>query len=362
MLNIQKNSRCLLLLLVFSLSFPNMVFGARELNLKNENMNVQYVEFSESENIGIKNFEINQFGKEKNVDAESRIEDFEITNDGVLNSYSGNAKKVIIPNSVKVINLGVFWEHCEIEEIVFSSELTVIEDFAFYGCENIKYVELNGKIQKVGRAVFYNCKNLKRVFIGKNVSEIGECALFGCDSVSELVVDKDNKVYSSYNSMLLSKDKTELIYCPATVEGVVKLHENLEKIATNAFFNCTKITKVVSNDKLKYIDEYAFYNCCNLVEFTFGKEIKKVRSKAFECCCLLKEVVFPDTVTYVGASVLAGGAENIKVTFLNQNTVIGESDDDKIFSRDQIVTIYGYENSTAQFYAEKNKRNFVIVK
>ena len=347
MLNMQKNSKYVLFILVLSVFFSSMVVGAEKLDLKNTS---------------IENSEISKLDKETNVNVESKIEDFEINKDGVLNSYAGNAKKVIIPDSVKIINPGVFWGHNEIEEIIFSSELIAIEDFAFYDCEKIKLVELNGKIKKLGRAVFYNCKNLKRVFIGKNVSEIGECALFGCDSVSELVVDKENKVYSSYNSMLLSKDKTELIYCPATVEGVVKLHENLEKIATNAFFNCTKITKVVSNDKLKYIDEYAFYNCCNLKEFKFGKEIKKIRSKAFEGCKLLENMVFPDTVTYVGASVLAGGAENIKVTFLNQNTVIGESDDDKIFSRDQIVTIYGYENSTAQFYAEKNKCNFVIVK
>ena len=347
MLNAQKTFKRLSMCLLSSLSFQSLAFGLESTN------------FNDVDN---ENFEVSELREQKKIEAESKSEDFKVSEDGVLTCYFGDAKKVIVPDTVKVIGSGVFWEHNEIEEIVFSDELTTIEDFAFYGCENIKSLKLGGKIQGIGRAAFYNCKNLKEIFIGENVSEIGECALFGCDNVTKFTVDENNKTYSSYNSMLYSKDKTELIYCPATVSGVVKLHEDLEKIATNAFFNCTKITKVISNDKLKYIDEYAFYNCCNLKEFKFGKEIKKIRSKAFEGCKLLENMVFPDTVTYVGASVLVGGAKNIKVTFLNKNTVIGENDDDKIFSCDQNVTIYGYEDSTAQTYAEKNKRDFVVIK
>ncbi len=284
----------------------------------------------------------------------NRPEDFKTDEEGNLIDYSGNVKNVIIPDTVKKINFGVFLEHHEIESVYMPEGLVCIDEYAFYNCTNLKKVVLPESLTTLNRLAFGDCRNLKIVYIGKNVKEIGEFVFWGCDNLYYIEVNEDNEHYSDCDGIVYSKNKNTLVCCPPGRDGTVLLPEDVLTISAYAFFDCDKIERVETGDNLMYIDEAAFFGCDKLAGVKLGKKIKKIRSAAFEGCKSLIEFVVPESVTEFGSTMFVNCPALTKVTFLNKDIKIA----DKTFSGTDKVKIFGLEGSTAEKYAEFHKLAF----
>ena len=84
-------------------------------------------------------------------------------------------------------------------------------------------------------------------------------------------MNKENKVYSSVDGYLLSKDKeTLLIFPPGKAnENFTLLPPSIVKIGDYAFYDCTKLTNVTIPNKVTTIGKRAFGLCKNLNTVTF---------------------------------------------------------------------------------------------
>lgn len=84
-----------------------------------------------------------------------------------------NENTLIIPDGTLTIPKQEY-KNCDFQKVVFPESLQLIEDEAFYGCENLKFIKLPKGLKKIGTAAFKDCKMIQEIFIPGGVKEIGE--------------------------------------------------------------------------------------------------------------------------------------------------------------------------------------------
>lgn len=85
--------------------------------------------------------------------------------DGILLSYSGTERKVVIPDEVIVIKEGLFRGNSNVESVVIPSGIT-----------------------RIGNGVFYNCVNLRSIKVPKHLSKYIDIAGINRKKVNVILV------------------------------------------------------------------------------------------------------------------------------------------------------------------------------
>ena len=215
----------------------------------------------------------------------------------VLYPNGKSDKKYIIPDSVKTINRCAFNNCTELTEITIPDSVTNIEDFAFYGCTNLKSIEIPNTITDIKDGMFFGCSALTSISIPDSVTNIEENAFWNCTGLTEIIIPN-----------------------------------SVTNIGYNAFSGCTGLTEIIIPDSVISIKAYAFKNCTGLTSITI-----------------------PASVTSIDDSAFSGCTELTSITIKNPECEIGDSTD----TISNTAAIYGYDDSTAQAYAEKYNRKFV---
>ena len=145
------------------------------------------------------------------------------------------------------------------------------------------------------------------------------------------------------------------IEIPSEIDGVA-----VTSIGKSAFFYCESLTSVTIPDSVTSIGSYAFSGCEALTSITIPDSVTTIGWSTFHSCKSLTSVTIPNSVTIISNNAFAGCEALTSVTIETPNCEIYDSaytisNSDENFTG----TIYGYENSTAQAYAEKYDRKFV---
>lgn len=106
-------------------------------------------------------------------------------------------EKIIIPATVKAIGEGAFSLCKNLKTVIFeeNSQLTCIENHAFYQCVNLENIELPDSLISINQTAFYECENLKNIFIPKNVKIIENSAFFDA-GLTEIIFEDDSECES----------------------------------------------------------------------------------------------------------------------------------------------------------------------
>lgn len=158
----------------------------------------------------------------------------------------------------------------------------------------------------------------------------------------------------------------------------VIIENGVTNIGGYAFCDCVNLTSITIPDSVTNIGDLAFHSCSSLTSITISEGVTSIGRAAFADCKNLTSITIPDSVTSIGDSAFRFTSltsvtipesvksigkdtfEGCKLTSIrinNPECVIGDSSD-TIFEN---ATIYGYEGSTAQAYAEKYERKFVSI-
>lgn len=234
-------------------------------------------------------------------------------------------KKIVIPESVTEIGENAFRNCAGIEEITFGKNIRRINRNAFRECnglkkivfqENEKEIEVNGDLRKYPVTIeygsFWCCGSLEEVILSSNVTEIGDYAFCGCNSLEELNLPEGVR-HLGYEFIAGTKIKSLRI--PSTVgssgtnnsldggalndcdiEEII-FAEGTEYIPGNICWNRvenTSLKKIVLPESVTEIGESAFRNCSGVEEIIFGKDIRKIDRGAFRGCNGLKKIVFQE--------------------------------------------------------------------
>lgn len=112
----------------------------------------------------------------KQAKPSARIEETEVLKgfvimDSVLKAYTGNAKKVVIPQSVTGIGNSAFKNCKNINSVIIPNSVTSIGDTAFLNCSGLIFVNIPNSVTAIGNKAFYGCDNLMFVSISNKQFE-----------------------------------------------------------------------------------------------------------------------------------------------------------------------------------------------
>ncbi len=228
--------------------------------------------------------------------------------------------KLVLPETVKTIGYSAFAGCTALTEFTIPASVTYIESNIFSGNTNMttvyynstysSYSNLGGNITKVvfngsyvPKRACYGCSNIKEVEFGSNVTEIGSEAFENCSGLTKIVIP----------------------------EGVVSIGERA--------FYYSNISEISLPSSLISIGKYAFYSS-NIESITIPYGVTSIGDYAFAYCGKLKTVNLPDTVTSIGSYAFSNCHSLKSITIPKGLTEISSS----MFSHSGLTSIVIPEN------------------
>lgn len=175
------------------------------------------------------------------------------------------------------------------QSVSVDERTTHITSCAFYGCNNLKEIDLMN-IKRINGSAFESCESLEKVTLKENSGgEIGERAFYECKNLKQIDLSKFGVCgYAFYKCSSLEGEITV-----PYIDGQY------------VFYGCSSITKATVNHcyvtpiSAFYFEgmDYAFAECTNLKEFQLGFAPPKVEEDfcaryAFQNCTSLERVVY----------------------------------------------------------------------
>jgi|LSQX01.2.fsa_nt_gb hypothetical protein len=261
------------------------------------------------------------------------------------------AGKLEIPETlggypVNEIGDSAFRDCKDLTEIVIPESVTGIAYGAFYECIGLTKITIPLSVSNIGDDAFYNCYYLSDVYYTGTKEEWYEKNLYDFDPMVTMHFGDD--LIDGYLTYELADGKTVITDCDSAVSGEFEIPEILggypvTEIATGAFGNCTKLTKITIPDTVDVIGEdafagctgltkanipdnvtvimtYAFFNCSALTEIKIPPAVKEIMEYAFCSCSALHELSIPASVESIDSRAFYGcsGLETITVDEKNE--------------------------------------------
>lgn len=84
---------------------------------------------------------------------------------------------------------------------------------AFYGCKNLKQIDLPDTLMSIGDCAFSSCSSLRELIIPNSVIEVGECIVSGCTSLEKIYVPfNEGELPEGWNENWNYKCSAEIVY------------------------------------------------------------------------------------------------------------------------------------------------------
>lgn len=183
-----------------------------------------------------------------------------------------------------------------LEKVVLSDKVSVIEPYAFRGCDRLVYADIGNGTICIGDYSFYNCTSLEEIKGGRNIYVIGNYALFGCAKLSSFEFCKKTVSIGDY----------AFSGCSELEE--IKLPEALESIGNYTFNGCTSIKEADIPASVTGTYDGVFCSCTSLQTFTGGENLSGFGNAFFYDCAALMNITYPfaETFTAIGDNAFQG--------------------------------------------------------
>ena len=274
-----------------------------------------------------------------------------VDNNAVIDKYTGSDSTVIVPNNIDgydVTEIGdsAFSGCTNVKEIKLPETLETIGYYAFGSCTGLESIKIPSKVKTIGREAFEYCSNLKEINLPEGIENIGSKFIEGT-KIEKIQIPKSLKSGSSalYGANELKKvefeEGTETIitricsvdYSENKIEEII-IPDGVTEIWDSAFAGCKNIKDIKLPETLESIGYYAFGSCTGLESIKIPSKVKTIGREAFEYCSNLKKIILPESVESIGTDAFSGCNEEF--------------------------TIYGYEGTYAQQYANENNIPFKL--
>ncbi len=226
-------------------------------------------------------------------------------NDGaaIIDGYTGSEKSLEIPSEID------------------GYPVTQIGWSAFSGCTSLTSITIPYGVVSIGWKAFFGCTSLTSITIPEDVTSIGESAFESCTSLTSITIP-----------------------------------ESVTYLGWKAFSGCASLTSVTIPGSVTSIGIRTFSGCTSLTSITIPGSVTSIGSSAFSDCTSLTSITIPDSVTRIDSYAFSGCTGLKLITILNPACEIY---DDTTLSDSAVIM--GYQNSTAQKYAEENNRAFELI-
>ncbi len=197
------------------------------------------------------------------------------------------------------IYMGAFFTSVA-EKIVIPDTVKVIDKMAFTDCSKLKEIVIPEGVEIIGDEVFAGCSSLEKITIPASVKEIGKNLFDSCTMLAEIEVAEGNTILSSDKGILFDKNKETLIRYPYALKAEsYKIPDGVKKIGGYAFLD-VKNLKSVELNKVTEIAPMAFCGCSNIKEMKIPETVTKIDEYAFYDCTGLKSIRLHDKLQTIG--------------------------------------------------------------
>lgn len=262
--------------------------------------------------------------------------------------------KVVIPDSVKMIDI-----------------------MAFSGCTMLKELSLPEGLTEIKAEAFSGCSALQSVTIPASCTTIGDNAFADCSKLQKILVADGSSSFSSIGGVLFNASKDTIVRYPMgisaksyTVPSSVKtIHPfafshvaslssidlgSVSSIGEDAFTNCTGLKSITIPDsvtELKTKSSGTFSGCSSLKSVKLGKNLKTIGDSSFYDCTSLSEVSFPKNLKVISSYAFYDCPKLLSVRLGNKLTEINTAALGYLYdeSSSKDVAVKGFK-----IYADKN--------
>ena len=306
-----------------------------------------------------------------------------VVEEGITNvNFKGfsNLETVTLPDSLTRIGDNAFYDCISLKDIKIPDNVTEIEDHVFSSCNSLESITLPESITSIGSSAFAGCTSLESIILPESVTSIGSLAFGNCVNLE--AVEMSGSVTSMGNMAFLGtkwlenkiKEDRLVIEKGILIDGNkcgkdVVIPDGVKTIAAHAFGS--KVESIIIPESVENIGEGAFIATkwlekkqeedkfvvvnCILVDGTsctgdvvIPDSVTRLCENAFYQCDSITSLTIPRSVTKAEPLGFLYSPET--VTILNPECEI----DDDCLNDYQEISICGYENSTAQEYADKS--------
>ncbi len=223
---------------------------------------------------------------------------------GISGFTGANMRTLIIPNSyhgkpVTRVMESAFKGCRDINEVVMTAGITVIEKEAFRGCSGLRQIIFPDTLKKIESAAFMMCSKLDTATLPQGIEEIEDYAFF-LTGLKEVILPR-----------------------------------NLLYLGEGAYQGCTRLYRIILPNTLTSIPARLLCGCSDLKRFDIPEGVQEIGEAAFSGCTGLMDIIIPEGVMTIG--------EN---AFSDMNSEF---------------TIRCYMRSAAEQYARKHNVPFQIV-
>lgn len=218
---------------------------------------------------------------------------------------------VYVPSTVKDIGDSAFFGCNNLDRVSIQGGNLKIGNRAFAGCRSLKRVVFNGAAAELGDYAFWHCSKIA-IYYTQNVTAIGECAFIGSGLSGELDLRGVKNIKSgAFNG------------CEITS---ITIGKNLSEIGPSAFFNCDDLNEIKLSDEN---DEYVYVDGClirrsdntlvlGLASAVIPETVVSIGDYAFAYRKNLSEIAIPSSVTAIGSYAFAN-CENLKTIEVSES-------------------------------------------
>ena len=161
-----------------------------------------------------------------------------------------------------------------------------INEYAFYHCRSIEYVELNNSVISIRFSAFGFCGALTSITIPTSVNFVGDYAFYNCNYLSTVnylgTVDEWVGIEfddSTSNPTYYAED----LYIDGDLLTDVKI-SSAESIKDYVFTNCSSIKSILIGKSVSFIGNQSFKGCDNVEKvFAYPTTIPTVNENSFDC-------------------------------------------------------------------------------
>ncbi len=231
-----------------------------------------------------------------------------------LESVQGD---VVIPSSlggcpVGAIDNGAFRSLGGITSVVIPESVTRIGEYAFYGCRDLRSVEILGQVKEIDQWTFAYCPKLVSVLLPDGLLTLAKGAFYDCEKLRDIEIP---------NSVTTIADR--VFYDCVSLEDVV-IPSGVAMIGEMAFARCKGFKEIDIPDGVRIIGVAAFFGCDGVAEINIPGTVFMISDNAFQDCTSLTEVVLPDGIEEIGIAAF-GGCENLeKISIPKSVDTIGD--------------------------------------
>lgn len=217
-------------------------------------------------------------------------EDGLLIEDGGLVHFRGNAAELVVPESVKQIYGGAFYNRPELTSVVLSNSVTTVGELAFENCPKLKTITVGSSIKSFENYLygpFFRCSNIQDVIYAEGCKKLVPTYLTSAQTVTipstATAVETDAfKGFNSVRELIFADGCTTVFKTGLTTMRSVSLPATVTSIKMSAFADCKNLRSITFPASVNTIASSAFRNCTSLTEVCcLGETCPEVQSSTF---------------------------------------------------------------------------------